>query len=208
LVERASGAPWVLKLGGSLFNGPHLRQWLDSLASQGGGIVIVPGGGPFADQVRSAQARWDFGDEAGHRMAMLGMAQFGLMLADLQPAFAPAGDLPDIQKALAHGQVALWLPTGREHLDVPRNWSVTSDSLAAWLAARLGATRLLLIKSMRLDETQARAAELARRGVVDDAFPTVLSWTRTPCLILGAADYPALAGVLEGRSEAGCVVTA
>ena len=52
---------------------------------------------------------------------------------------------------------------------MPRNWDVTSDSLAAWLAARLGA-RLLLVKRMR-PAPGATLHGLALAGLVDRAFP-------------------------------------
>jgi aspartokinase-like uncharacterized kinase len=199
---------WVVKLGGSLLNGPYLLDWLEGLARYGAGrIVIVPGGGPFADQVRTAQTHWGFDDGVGHRMAMLGMAQFGLMLAGLQSTFVPAADTAEIERTLAQGQVALWLPTRLESVDVPRNWSVTSDSLAAWLAGRLEAARLVLVKSVRLDATELSAAELALRGVVDESFPEMLSRTGLSCMILAAADHAAFAGVLRGDADAGLMVT-
>jgi 5-(aminomethyl)-3-furanmethanol phosphate kinase len=92
---------WVVKLGGSLFAGQYLRPWLDVLATHGRGcLVIVPGGGPFADEVRAAQKRWCFDDAMAHRMAMLGMAQYGLMLAALQSELTPAVDEAEIGSAL------------------------------------------------------------------------------------------------------------
>ena len=44
---------WVVKIGGSLSHDPMLRKWLVELCEVGGGrVVIVPGGGDFADKVR------------------------------------------------------------------------------------------------------------------------------------------------------------
>ena len=45
--------PIVVKLGGSHAFATHLRAWLDALAQAGGNVVVVPGGGPFADAVRT-----------------------------------------------------------------------------------------------------------------------------------------------------------
>src|SRR3546814_1733087 len=81
---------WVVKLGGSLAGGPELTGWLDALAAGGGSIVLVPGGGPFADAVRTMQRRWSFGDATAHHLALLAMEQYGLMLAGLQPVLRPA----------------------------------------------------------------------------------------------------------------------
>ena len=65
----------IVKLGGSHSSGPHIRDWLAAIVAEAGGIVIVPGGGPFADAVRSAQPRMGFDDRAGDAMALLAMEQ-------------------------------------------------------------------------------------------------------------------------------------
>src|SRR5262245_14143830 len=72
---------WVVKLGGSLADASELPAWTALLGRRHAvGIVIVPGGGPFADQVRAAQGRWRFPDAIAHRMCVLAMEQFGLLI--------------------------------------------------------------------------------------------------------------------------------
>ena len=71
----------IVKLGGSLARTPHCAAWLDTLAAWGGPLILVPGGGPFADCVRVAQAAIGFDDAAAHRMALLAMEQFAIVLA-------------------------------------------------------------------------------------------------------------------------------
>jgi hypothetical protein len=136
---------WVVKLGGSLSASPELPAWLDALARTR--AVLVPGGGPFADAVRHAQARWRFGAQAAHDMAILAMQQYGRMLAALQPALATAFEPAEL--AAPRAGAALWLPQPDtlNAAGVPPSWNITSDSLAAWLAREVGATNLLLIKS-------------------------------------------------------------
>ena len=74
----------VVKLGGSLFDYSKLSEWLKILSEEGAGkVVIVPGGGPFADQVRDAQKRWKFNDQQAHKMALHAMDQFGIMLCGI-----------------------------------------------------------------------------------------------------------------------------
>jgi 5-(aminomethyl)-3-furanmethanol phosphate kinase len=196
---------WVVKLGGSLFNGHNLRGWLKALVAQGGGsrIVVVPGGGPFTDQVRAAQQRWGFDDAIGHRMAMLGMGQYGLMLTGLQPGLAPAADETGILGALERGRVAMWIPTGSEPLDLPRNWSVTSDSLAAWLSNRLQARHLLLVKSLKFPAGKLDAGELARHGVIDETLPKLLVRACHSCRIVAAEDYALLTAMLTDIASIG-----
>jgi aspartokinase-like uncharacterized kinase len=82
-----SAAIMVVRLGGSHAFSPWLRPWLAAIRAAAGGVVVVPGGGPFADAVRLAQTAMGFDDLAAHRMALLAMAQYGLALAGLGGPF-------------------------------------------------------------------------------------------------------------------------
>ena len=157
-------APSVVKLGGSFATSPRLRTWLDAIASVPAPLVLVPGGGPFADAVRAAQPAMGFDDAAAHRMALLAMNQFALALASLAPRLLPAEDLAAIDAALAARRVPIWCPWPmlREAPDVEESWNVTSDSLALWLATRMRAARLVLVK-------HRTAASLDEAGLVDSA---------------------------------------
>lgn len=157
----------IYKIGGSLFGSPRLRDWLRFLVRQKG-VLIVPGGGPFADQVREAQRRWSFDDLTAHRMAVLAMQQYGRMLLGLEPRLRPWRlGWPKPQEA------AVWLPEP-EALDeagLPGKWEITSDSLAAWLAREISAQKLVLVKSH--PEAQGGRCDLQTlidEGIVDEAF--------------------------------------
>jgi len=161
---------WVVKLGGSLAGSDALPYWLDALADAN--VVIVPGGGPFADQVRSAQQRWSFGDEAAHAMALLAMGQYGLMLNGMCPKLGIASDVRALSASVESGRSVVWLPdlSLMNDSSIPTSWDVTSDSLAAWLASRLNAANLLLIKSAAISSDDASYCGLVAQGVVDAAF--------------------------------------
>ena len=140
--------PVVVKLGGSHAGAPALRAaWLAALSGATGPVVLVPGGGPFADAVRAQQGALGYDDATAHDMALLAMGQHGLALA-ARPGFVPAATPARIARALAAGRVPVWLPAAMlaRARDVPKGWAVTSDSLALWLAARLGARGVLLVK--------------------------------------------------------------
>jgi aspartokinase-like uncharacterized kinase len=182
-----------VKLGGSLATSPLLRPWLDALAAGAGQLVLVPGGGPFADEVRSMQRRCGFDDPTAHRLALLAMEQYGLMLAGLEPMLRPAATHAGIARVLAAGQVAVWQPTrmalGRK--EIPESWDVTSDSLAAWLAAELRADGLLLVKSAPIP-AESSVEDLVRLGVVDPLLPAFLARGVAECRFIEAADHAAL----------------
>jgi len=193
---------WVVKLGGSLASDPALlRRWLEVLAAGGAGkVVIVPGGGVFADQVREAQATLGFSDSAAHRMAILAMEQFALMLAGMAHGLTPAESDEQVRQVLRRGGVAVWLPATMTfgNPEIPETWDVTSDSLAAWLALRLGAERLVLVKSCAMPGGDATPEELRRLGIVDTAFPDFMRGARYPVRALSKEDHPTMRAWLMG----------
>lgn len=138
----------VVKLGGSTAGAAELHVWIAALAAASLPLIIVPGGGPFANQVRDAQKRMDFSDAAAHAMAILAMDQFGHVILDRHERFVPAHSLGEMERALEEGRIPVWLPSRLSLAapDIRASWDVTSDSLAAWLAGKVGADVLLLIK--------------------------------------------------------------
>ncbi|MFZ0070695.1 MAG: dihydroneopterin aldolase [Xanthobacteraceae bacterium] len=192
----------VVKLGGSYAFSSDLQGWLAAIASNAGDIVLVPGGGPFADAVRSAQPKMGFDDDAAHHMALLGMDQYGRALAALNKRFTPAASIAGIRRALRAGNVPIWSPTEMvlKRNDIPRSWEVTSDGLAAWLACRIGARRVLLIKHVDPPPDPIRIEDLVARGVVDRSFAAFLRDGAVEASIVGPAQRPpaALNGGIVG----------
>lgn len=163
---------WVVKLGGSLGRDALLPRWLSLLAECGGGrVIVVPGGGAFADQAREAQAWWQIDDLAAHNMAVLGMAQTGLLMQALCPALQVATGEALLRTVLQQGRTAVWLPLDllRDAPDELTNWGVSSDSLALWLARRLHAERLIVVKSCAI-EAGLSLHRLGEAGVLDAGF--------------------------------------
>jgi 5-(aminomethyl)-3-furanmethanol phosphate kinase len=196
----------VVKLGGSLAQSGELRTWLAVLASAGAGrAVVVPGGGKFADAVRDAQREQGFDDVSAHRMALLAMEQYGLMLTGMEPVLVAAGDSQAIARALQEERVPVWMPSAMALgcADIPATWEATSDSLAAWLARALGASRLIVVKSVRFAQTRAAAGELVRHGWVDPMFPRLAANAGCPIRLLGSGDQAYLARMLDGAGPAG-----
>ena len=179
----------VVKLGGSLAGSAHFTVWLDILATAPLPLVIVPGGGPFADAVRAAQGPLGYGDATAHHMALLAMAQFGLAIAAAHCRFAMAQTEPEMRAGLAAGKIPVWNPVAMALAapDVPASWNVTSDSLAAWLAGRLAARHLLLVKPVDARQNPASAQDLAARGVTDPCFPAFLAIAGASAFMAGPA---------------------
>jgi 5-(aminomethyl)-3-furanmethanol phosphate kinase len=202
----------VVKLGGSLLASPELPDLLRCLGGLAGSraLVVVPGGGPFADAVREACARRDPGPSAAHWMATLAMDQSAHLLAGLLPEAGLVGVPAEVHEVTASKRLAVLAPFAwlRRADPLPHGWHVTSDSFAAWVAAELGAPRLVLLKSVEglaapdgslAPESDARAA--AEQGVVDDHFPSALA-PGLECWILCGRHPERLAELLQdGRTR-------
>jgi 5-(aminomethyl)-3-furanmethanol phosphate kinase len=141
-------------------------------------LVVVPGGGGFADEVRRVDRRFRLSDSAAHWMAILAMDQYGYLLQRL----APGSALVRHRRELAPGRLNVLAPsTWLLRADpLPHSWDVTSDSIAAWIARALRVRRLMLVKHMDcvlapdLAARERRAAIAALADVVDPYFSRAL----------------------------------
>jgi len=161
----------VIKLGGSLSYSGQLLNCLTGLSCLPGGVVVVPGGGAFADQVRMAQHNWQFDDDVAHGMALLAMQQMAMLFKGLAEGCVIAGSVAEIGEQLTLGKRVIWSPE-RKELDaagVRASWEISSDSLAAWLAQALAAEELVLVKAAAIDSTLG-LEQLAQEGIIDPAF--------------------------------------
>jgi aspartokinase-like uncharacterized kinase len=128
-------APLVVKLGGSLHH--QIPDIIPLLCKSERPLLVVPGGGLFADAVR--QERVD--DDAAHWMAISAMEQYAWFIASRGMRTTDILAVPET--------TAIFLPyiSMRLHDPLPHSWDVTSDSIAAWIAAELG-IELLVLKSV------------------------------------------------------------
>ena len=198
----------VVKIGGSLARGPYLRPFCRMLPETlaWSTILVVPGGGILADGVRVLSRRWQIPDETAHRMAVLAMEQYGLLLAEMIPDAQPVVDVYTWRRDPPQA-VAVWLPARflADADPLPHTWDVTSDSIAAWIAGQLHADRLVLVKMVdgirSGDDASATwyreisletLKTLVNRGVcteVDAYFPRVLETFPIETWIVNGA-YP------------------
>jgi aspartokinase-like uncharacterized kinase len=129
-------------------------------------LLVVPGGGPFADTVRDVDDRLSLPDDATHWMAVLAMDQYAHLIVSRLPRGKLVLRPNDIDAALDERYVPVLAPYRwiREADPLPHSWDVTSDSISAWVAAQVGASRLVLVKP----------PGASGPGIVDPCFTTVL----------------------------------
>ena len=157
----------VVKVGGSLFDhprlGPGLRAYLDSLDSP---VLLVAGGGDFADAVRKLDAIHHLGEEQAHWLALRSM--------DLSAAVLRSFALRSASRLNVLDAFAFAVEDESRPGALPHSWAVTSDSIAARAAVVFGASRLVLLKSIDLPPgTPWEVA--AANGWVDPHFPAVVA---------------------------------
>ncbi len=189
MMSRFSGPPLiVVKLGGSLMDTGSIDDALTQIFSAPISPVIVPGGGMFAEGVRNAQHAIGFSEELAHHLAVEAMASFGKVLAERDERLVLFDDLGSFEAVRRSGAVPVWDPVPMIDVapEIPKSWDVTSDSLAAYLAIKLNADGLVLIKSVDV-EHGANVMDLARNGVVDPLFPAFAAQFAKPVAILGPA---------------------
>ena len=164
---------WVVKLGGSLVGGAALADWLATLSELSGRarIVIVAGGGPFADSVRDAQSGLGIDDATAHAMAILVPGTVpGLLTLD---AIAERRDDTGL---------VVWDPSDPvlAASAIPADWTATSDSIAAWLGRHIGATGTVLVKSRHAASAGGLASALAAEAFIDTWLPQLLRGGEQP----------------------------
>jgi 5-(aminomethyl)-3-furanmethanol phosphate kinase len=205
----------VVKVGGGLGRGAG-DEALRALCATIGGLgerhplLVVPGGAWFADAVREADRRFALPAATSHHMAVLGMEQFGWLLSELIP-----GAVRSAEPRVRAGRTTVLLP-GTLALDsLPASWQVTSDSIAAWVAADAGAGRLVLVKEVDglfadwppRGEPLPRltVAELAalRPGGVDAYLPTALANASFETWVIGGRDPRRLTELLDRGTSVG-----
>jgi aspartokinase-like uncharacterized kinase len=202
----------VVKVGGGVGDDalPALCTTLGELGRRHP-LLVVPGGAGFADAVRDADRRFALSPATSHRMAILAMEQFGWLLSELIPGAERRADLTRV----GAGRTTVLLPAALPLDALPASWDVTSDSIAAWVADRAGAERLVLVKEVDglyadwppRDEPLARltVAELAalRAGGVDAYLPRMLENARFETWVIGGRDPERVVELLERGATAG-----
>jgi aspartokinase-like uncharacterized kinase len=209
----------VVKVGGGLGSASGddgLRGLCSTLGDLGRRhpLLVVPGGARFADAVREVDRRFGLRAAAAHRMAILGMEQFGWLLSELIPDAVRCSELAEARE-LAGRRTAVLLPAGLPLDGMPASWQVTSDAIAAWVADAVGARRLVLVKALdglfadgqplaRLSAAEFAALRGAGRAEqVDEHLPAVLEHARFETWVIGGRDPARLVELLDDGATVG-----
>jgi aspartokinase-like uncharacterized kinase len=209
----------VLKVGGSLADDPtslaNLCQELSAL-SKAHRILIVPGGGEFADTVRKFDKRYSLSDVVAHKMAVLAMDQYGFLLSDIIPESYVSPSLEEIGNS-AKGTLPIFLPSKLMFREDPleHSWDVTSDTIAAYIAQFLNVEKLILItdvdgifsedpkKSLNTKLIEKLPAQELlgwnMRTSVDKTLPKILLKANLDCYVVNGKHPERIKRILENK---------
>lgn len=168
----------VIKVGGGLLaSAGCFDSVLEQIAalSRDTSLMVVPGGGPFADAVRDIDRRVGLSADSAHWMAILAMDQYAHVIASRLQNASLILEASGIAPVLDRGLIPVLAPYQwlRDADPLPHSWNVTSDSISAWIAGQVGAARLVLVKP-----PGASGPDL-----VDDYFNSVLPSHVTPAIV-------------------------
>lgn len=209
----------VLKVGGSLAEDPaslvRLCQKLSALA-KAYRILIVPGGGKFADTVRKFDKTYSLSKMVAHKMAILAMDQYGFFLSDITPKSYVSYSLNKISDP-AKGTLPIFLPSKLMFREDPleHSWDVTSDTIAAYIAGLLHAEKLVLVTNVdgifsedpKRDVNTKLIAELSaeelqgwnKKTSIDKTLPKILLKTNLDCYVVNGGYPERIKLILENK---------
>ena len=217
----------VLKVGGSLAEDPdslaRLCQELGVLANNHR-IVIVPGGGKFADTVRELDKTYSLSNTVAHKMAILAMDQYGFFLSDITPNSYVSYSLEEVGNS-AKGTLPIFLPSKLIFREDPleHSWDVTSDTITAYIAQLLNAEKLILVtdvdgifsedpkKSLNAKLIEELPAEELlgwnMRTSVDKTLPKILLQANLDCYVVNGKHPERIKRILENKKTVCTKVT-
>ncbi|MBP1908932.1 amino acid kinase [Methanolobus bombayensis] len=200
----------VVKLGGSLIrHSASIISTLENHIKKNGhdnSILIVPGGGVFADSVRNISEKCSIGDDAAHWMAILSMEQYAYFLIDK----TNINFVEDIHEVPSGVSVLLPYRMLRETDKLPHSWNITSDTIGAWIAKETGSrfVKVTDVDGVMADDIIQKwmtAMELSRMGVtcIDSSLPGFLMENMMDCVVVNGMYPERVIDAVSGKNVIG-----
>jgi aspartokinase-like uncharacterized kinase len=217
----------VIKVGGSLAEHPadlrKLCQMLGTIA-QTHRVLVVPGGGKFADTVREFDKAYNLSNTISHKMAVLAMDQFGLLLSHITPNSHVSYSIKEMEKSVT-GMLPILLPSRFVFRKDPleHSWNVTSDTITAYIASVLHARKLILVTDVdgiftqdpKKDPNATLIKEMSAKKLlgwnnttsVDKTLPKILLKTKLDCYVVNGRYPKRIKAILENEKPISTHIT-
>ncbi|NAS88820.1 amino acid kinase [ANME-1 cluster archaeon AG-394-G21] len=199
----------IIKLGGSLQEkGREIIRFLSDYAeTKAHTFVIIPGGGHFVKRIKGLSEQEVISDDAAHWMAVLGMHQYGFYLAD-GSGIEIVESIEELRNVV-HIGVLLPYTLLKADDSLPHTWNVTSDTIAAFVANKVGETSFIKLtdvdglmddKGLLVRQIHAKAMiKNARTGCVDAELPLFLMQNEMSCTIVNGNFTERIIAVIAGK---------
>ena len=174
---------WVLKIGGSWITNPNLITLLKRLdKKKRGKIIIVAGGGCFADSVRYAFKKTRMSENLANSLALKSTEIFSSYMKEINKNFYLTSN-----KCFKKKSINVWLPSVilSNEKSFKKNWNSTSDSVAAWLSKNIQAEGLVFVKSLEKFKKINKLGVLQKKNIIDKNTSTYLKSFRGEIKITG-----------------------
>ncbi len=177
-------------------------------------IILIPGGGTFANFIRKVYNELKFTEEIAHFMGIISMNYNGLELSNKFPNLQVIESYEKLKEK--SNAFCIFLPYKylKEKDKLPHSWDVTSDSITLFLAKELGLNECFLIKDVdgilddknevikeisalkfkemrdsgKLLEVKSKIQELKERtNPIDPFITTLIEKYKISCIILNGS---------------------
>lgn len=209
---------WVLKIGGSLFpeKAIDLCRFIVKQNDLSAKILIVCGGGEFANKVRDYNDLLDFSDDANHRSAIMCMDIIGTLLADKVEGLKSVNSIEDALKVSESGKIPVLnsYTLMEDHDPLEHSWRVTSDSIALYISNLLKAKLLIATDvdgiythdpindgAKLIDIISAKKLLNFGETSVDEFLPELLIRYQSECYVVNGKYPERILSIIKGKSS-------
>jgi aspartokinase-like uncharacterized kinase len=211
---------WVVKIGGSLFPERAIELCESIIALNNSSkspkkILVICGGGEFANKVREYDHEMDFSNTANHNTAIMCMDIIGTLLNDKIEGLETLKTLEMAESILDRGKIPVLLPANimETHDPLEHSWRVSSDSIALYFSNLLKAKLLIAtdVDGIYTHDPTHDGAKLIKiisakkllnfgETSVDEFLPELLISYKSNCYVVNG-NYPdRVISIIEGKS--------
>lgn len=189
----------VVKIGGSLF-----PEYIDDLChvfeKVDEKIVLINGGGELANKIREYDTKYSYGSDANHWSAIKCMDTLAILIATHSDKIKTITSIDEIAQVHLEDKIPLLMTYNiLNQIDpLPHSWNVTSDSISAWLAGEINASKLLILTDINgiydgnfyskkeglIKQISPNELLFFNETCVDKCLPTILLKNKVDCFII------------------------
>ncbi len=211
---------WVLKVGGSLFPEKAIKL-CEAIASLNNSIgyppkkiLLICGGGAFANKIRDYDNDLHFSNTANHNSAIMCMDIIGTLLADKVDGLKAVKSIKAAISVVDNGKLPVLIPSYIMERNDPleHSWKVSSDSIALYLSNLLKAKLLIAtnVDGIYTHDPSHDGAKLIEvisakkllnfgETSVDEFLPELLIRYKSKCYVVNG-NYPErVISIIEGK---------